>query len=383
MATTDFNFVETDTAKLYTTIIGALMDACNEALYPGDERRIFGEGLVQVLASVFSLFDDRAKQRVLRHARGEVLDAIGERLDVYRLEATSASAEFRFVVSAAQSENIIIPAGTRITTDGSVYFATEEIAVLSAGELYVDVPGVCITGGAAYNGYAAGSVATLVDLIPYISSVENITSSAGGDDGEPYTEDGDNKFRERIRLAPAKLSTAGSESAYRYHVLSADPDIIDVAIECPDDAPGTVKLYPLMKGGEIPNDDTLQKVLDATTGAKVRPMTDHVFAIAPEQVEYAVEIKYYCTKDDEAALVQAIEGEGGAIDQYNEWQTAALDRDIDPDQLRSFIFEAKAKTDATGTVRMDVVQPVFTEISKSQVAKFSGTLTVSHEVVTG
>ena len=378
----DFDFVETDSAKIYTAIIGNLMDYCNEALYPGDERRIFGEGMVQVLVSVYSEFNDRMKQRVLRYARGTVLDAIGERLDVYRLLASTATTVFRFTASAAQNENIIIPSGTRITTDGSVYFRTEEIAVLPAGEQYVDISGVCIEGGSAHNGYTPGTIGTLVDLIPYVSSAENITTSAGGDDGEPYTEEGDNKFRERIRLAPAKLSTAGSESAYRYHVLSADPDIIDVAIDCPEDEPNTVKLYPLMTGGEIPDVTTLQKVLEATSGEKVRPMTDHVFAIAPEQVEYSVELKYYCTKDDEAALIQAIEAEGGAIDQYNAWQTAALNRDIDPDQLRSFIFAAKSATDATGTVRMSIVQPVFTEVSKSQVPKFSGSLTVSHEVVT-
>ena len=383
MATNDFNYVETDSAKIYTTIIGNLMDYCNEALYPGDERRIFGEGLVQVLVGIYSEFNDRMKQRVLRHARGVVLDALGERLDVYRQGASTATTTLRFTASAAQSENIIIPAGTRVTTDGSVYFETSEVAVLSAGELFVDVPGVCMSGGSAYNGFNAGTIATLVDLIPYIAGVENIATSTGGDDGEPYTDVGDDKFRERIRLAPAKLSTAGPESSYRYHVLSADPDIIDVAIECPEETPNVVKLYPLMRGGGVPDDKTLQKVLDATNGEKVRPMTDHVFAIAPEQVEYAVEIKYYCSKDDEAALIQAIEGDGGAIDQYNEWQTAALDRDIDPDQLRSFIFAAKSGTNATGTVRMDIVKPVFTEIGKSQVAKFSGSLTVRHEVVTG
>ena len=378
-----FDYIKTDSAELYTIMIGSLMNYCDEALYPGDERRIFGEALVSVLVGVYALFNDRAKQRVLQHARGSVLDAIGERLDVYRQEASTANTTLRFTASAAQSENIIIPEGTRATTDGSVYFKTSEAAVLQSGELSVDVPSVCISGGAAHNGYAAGTIATLVDLIPYISGVRNITTTAGGDDGEPYTEEGDSKFRERIRLAPAKLSTAGSESAYRYHVLSADPDIIDVAIVCPEEDPNTVKLYPLMRGGNVPDEGTLQKVLQATSGEKVRPMTDHVFAIAPEQVEYAVEIKYYCNKENEAALIQAIEGEGGAIDQYNEWQTAALGRDIDPDQLRSFIFAAKADVGATGTVRMDVVQPVFTEIGKSQVAKFSGSLTVSHEVVTG
>lgn len=382
MATNNFNFIETDASKIYNSVLDALMQHCNEALCPGDERRIFGEALVAVLVLVLNLMDDRAKQRTLQNARGYVLDALGERLDVYRLEASAATATFRFTASAAQNENIIIPAGTRITTDGSVYFATKEVTVLPAGELSVDVPGVCTSTGAAYNGYAAETISTLVDLIPFVAGAANIDTSVGGDDGEPYTAEGDNKFRERIRLAPSVLSTAGSESGYRYHVLSADPDIIDVAIDCPKDEPNTVKLYPLMKGGDVPDEDTLQKVLDATTGAKVRAMTDHVLVIPPEQVEYDIEIKYYCTKEDEATLIQAIEADGGAIDKFNEWQTAALDRDIDPDQLRSFIFAAKDKSTATGTVRMDIVQPVLTAVGKSQVPKFSGNLIVSHEVVT-
>lgn len=379
----DINYVETDSAKIYTTVIEQLMDHCNEPLYPGDERRIFAEGLVAVLVNMFALFNDRARQRVLRYARGTVLDAIGERLDVVRAAPASAYATFRFAASAALAESIIIPAGTRVTSDGSVYFATQETAVLSAGETFVDLLCVCTEGGSAYNRLPVGNIATLVDLIPYISGVSNITATAGGDDGEPYTTEGDDRYRERIRLAPSKLSTAGPESGYRYWVLSADPDIIDVAIDCPEELPNTVNLYPLMRGGELPDEDTLQKVLAAVNGEKIRPMTDHVFAIAPTPIEYTVELKYYCTKDDEALLVEAIEGAGGAIDQYNEWQTAALARDIDPDQLRSFIFAARDDSGAVGRVRMNVVQPTFTELSKWEVAKLVGAPIITHEVVTG
>ena len=375
----DFDFVETDSAKIYTSVIGNLMDYCNEPLYPGDERRIFGEGLVQVLVGLFSLFNDAAKQRTLRYARGTVLDAIGDRYGVKRLAPANASATFRFTASSSQLENIIIPAGTRITADGSVYFATQETAVLPAGESYVDLVCVCISGGSAYNGYMDGSISTLVDLIPYIASAVNITVTSGGDDGEPYTEDGDNKYRERIRLSPASLSTAGPESAYRYFALSADPDIVDVAIDCPVNEPNTVNIYPLMVGGELPDEATLQKVSDALAD-DVRPMTDRVQVLVPEVVTYSVEIKYYCTKDDEAATIQTIEGDGGAIDKYNEWQTAALGRSINPDQLRRFIL---APTEGTGALRVDVVSPTYTELSKSQVAKLSGSPVVTHEVVSG
>ena len=375
----DFDFVEIDSAKLYTTIIGSLMDSCDEALYPGDERRIFGEGVVAVFVSLYAEFNDKMKQRTLQYARGSVLDAIGARYNVQRVEPTSASALFRFLVSDTQDENIIIPAGTRITSDGSVYFATQETAVLSAGNAYVDIVGVCSEGGAAYNGVAAGLIATLVDLIPYISSASNITATSGGADGEPYTEEGDESFRERIRLAPAALSTAGPESAYRYFVMTADPDIIDVAVVCPEDKPNVVNLYPLMTGGELPGEDVLEKVL-AVLGDDVRPMTDKVNALAPTVAEYEIEIKYYTTKDTEAATIEAIEGEGGAIDQYNEWQTAALGRDINPDQLRRFVL---APSNGTGALRVDVVKPSFLELSKMQIAKLSGTPTITHEVVAG
>ena len=378
MPTTNFDFVDTDSAKIYTTIIGALMDYCDEPLCPGDERRIFGEALVAVLVSLYNEFNDRMKQRTLQHARGAVLDALGERLGVERAQPAAASATFRFSVEEALDENIVIPEGTRITTDGSVYFATVKNTVLLAGSLYVDVLGACLTGGSAYNGLTLGAIGTLVDLIPYISSAQNTTISSGGDDGEPYTTAGDDRLRERIKLAPSKLSTAGSESGYRYWALTADPDIVDVAIDCPEETPTVVNIYPLMTGGALPDEQTLQKVLDACTGKIVRPMTDRVSAFAPEQVAYEVELTYYCTKDDEALTVQTIEGEGGAIDQYNAWQTAALARDINPDQLRRFIL---APADGTGAVRVEVTKPTYQELTKAQVAKLSGAPVVKHEVI--
>ena len=374
-----FDFVTTDAAQIYTAIIGTLMDEVGEPLYPGDERRIFGEALVAVLVALYNEFNDKMKQRTLQYARGPVLDAIGDRYSLTRAQPSHASAMFRFSVEVAQPQNIIIDAGTRITTDGSVYFATDQIAVLQAGKLSVDVQATCTEGGSAYNGFTTGTINTLVDLIPYISSAVNITTSVGGDDGEPYTEDGDNKFKERIRLAPATLSTAGPESGYRYFALAADPRIIDVAIDNPE--ANVIKIYPLLAEGELPDEKILQKVEASCSGDKVRPMTDQVEALAPTAVQYDIEIKYYCTQDNEADTVKAVEAAGGAIERYNAWQTGALNRDINPDQLRRFVLCPDWESGLVGADRVDVVKPVYTEIGKHQVAKFSGSLTVTHEVV--
>ena len=374
-----FDFVETDAGKIYNAIVGGLMDSVGEPLYPGDERRIFGDALVAVMVALYNEFNDKMKQKMLQYARGTVLDAIGERYRVERAQPAHATATFRFSVASARAENIIINAGTRITTDGSVYFATDKIAVLQAGETYVDIPGTSEEGGSAYNGYTAGTIATLVDLIPYIAEVKNIDVSIGGDDGEPYTEEGDDKLRERIHLAPATLSTAGPESAYRYWALTADPEIIDVAIDSPE--ANVIKIYPLMTGGAVPDEETLAKVLAVVNADDVRPMTDQVSALAPTQVEYDIELKYYCTADNEADTIKAVEASGGAIDRYNEWQTSALDRDINPDQLRKLILCPDWDSTLVGADRVEIVKPEFTEIGKSQVATFSGNITVTHEVV--
>ncbi len=371
---TDYSFVETDSAKLYTDIIGSLMEACDEPLYPGDERRVFGEGLVYVFTSLYNLFDDRAKQRTLAGARGAVLDAIGYRYRVERAAPSHASATFRFSVSAAQSGNIVIPAGTRITTDGTIYFSTTAAGVLAAGEMFVDLLGVCSEGGASYNGYAPGTIGTMVDLIPFVSTAENITASSGGDDGEPYTTEGDDRYRERIRLAPAAFSP-GTFSGYRFYALAADPDIVAVEIDCPEDEPNTVNIYALMKGGELPDAETLQKILDSIEQNNVRIMTDKVSAFAPETVEYSIQAKYYCTAENEAAAIEAIEGEGGAVDQYIAWQSAEMGRNISPDELRKLMYNS-------GAAMVDITSPARADVTKAQVAQFTGPPVITYEVIT-
>lgn len=448
----DISLTTTDASTIYKTIIASLEKSAGEPLYPGDERRIFGEGLVAVYVALYNSLNDVGRQTLLRYARGEALDAIGERLDVKRLEGSPAKTTMRFSLSTPQDKNIIIPKWTKVTPDSENYFATDEIAVLQAGTYSVEVPASAVSNGEKYNGYAAGTIGTLVDLIPYIETVTNLTETAGGDDGEPYTTEGDNRLRERIRLAPAKRSTAGPELAYIYWAMTADSSIVDAkavsetetttetlpvyagrafkgggtlltdtlvvkahgqsaaAVKDTDytvdytDAlltitvkgglenaesidvtitktlEGQVKLIPLLEGGQIPDAAMLAKVLDVVNAKDIRPLTDKVRAVAPEVETYDIEIVYYTTPESEAEVIANVEGTGGAIDRYNEWQVAALGRDINPDQLRKRILSPSWGENQTGAFRVDVVKPTYKALDDTQVAKFSGHLTVSHKV---
>lgn len=442
----DIHLTTVDASSIYNTLITGLEHRVGEPLYPGDERRIYGEALAAVFVSLYNTMDDIGRQTLLRYARGEVLDAIGERLDVHRLEGDKSATIMRFSLSVPVGFNITIPTYTKVTPDGEVYFATDHVAVLKAGDTYVDIPVSAMETGTGFNGYAPGTISTLVDMIPYIESVVNLTETSGGDDGEPYTTDGDDRFRERIRLAPAKRSTAGPELSYIYWAMTADSSIADVkavsetetiskeltvydghaflggstlqpdtltiegsedyTVDYSDDLltitltgtlsevktirvtitrtlEGCVKIVPLLKGGEIPDADILEKVLETVNASDVRPLTDRVFAVAPEVIPYDIEITYYTTPESEAEVVENVEGADGAIARFNEWQSDALGRDINPDQLRKLILSPSWAENLTGAIRLDVVKPDHKTVEDTQVAKFSGSLTVSHKNILG
>ncbi|MCM1388092.1 MAG: baseplate J/gp47 family protein [Bacillus sp. (in: Bacteria)] len=230
----DLEFLETDADAIYNAVITALERGVNEPLYPGDERRIFGDALVAVFVSVYNQVNNACRQKMLQFASGEVLDALGERYDCHRIAPVSAKTTLRFSVKSPIAGNIMIEEGTRATPDYEIYFKTTEAAVLQAGMLYVDVSAESVGTGENYNDYRPGTINQLVDLIPYIDFVENIDATHGGDNGEPYPDVdggvGDEHYRERIYIAPTALSVAGPQDAYEYHVKSADSRIVDVAV---------------------------------------------------------------------------------------------------------------------------------------------------------
>lgn len=375
------NFFNIDSGEIYDLIISELEQKVGEPLYPGDERRLFGEADAAVWATLYNALNDSARQSLLRYARGTVLDAIGERTNTVRFSPTAAKTTFRFSVAQILEKNVIIPAGTRATADSTYYLATTEPTVLYAGALYVDVAAEATEGGAACNLYKIGTVRTPVDLIPYITSVQNIDETHGGNDGEPYTEEGDARYRERIRLAPARFSTAGPEAAYRYHAMSADPGIIDAKPLSNQEA-GTVNIVVLMSDGNGPNDEVAGKVFKACNASDIRPLNDRVTVDSPDFVSYDIELKYYVTAETRAATMQIIEGQNGALDRYVEWQGGSvISRDINPDKLRALILCPNWQDGLTGAIRVDIVSPQYKELSEREVARFSGVAIVNHEVI--
>jgi len=98
----------------------------------------------------------------------------------------------------------------------------------------------------------------------------------------------DDRLRVRGQLALEGFSTAGPEGAYRFHALSADLRVKDVAITSP--APGDVLVTVLSTEGDgTASAELLAIVAAALNAEKVRPLNDTVFVQSATIVPYAVE----------------------------------------------------------------------------------------------
>lgn len=377
-------FFDVTAESLYKKFIENLQTETGEKMYEGDERLVYAQCLLTVIVALFNNFNEGAKARMLPYAYGEILDAIGEFKDCKRLASSSARCTIRFTTNGAKNTAIEIPKGTRVTANGSLIFETVEDTVISVGSLSATVEAECTKGGRAANGIPVGAISTMIDNVTGVTGCTNTTATFGGDDGEPYPYDankhpdgddgtGDERYRERIRLSNAAYSTAGSENGYIYWAKTASADITDVRV-ISDQVAGTIELVVMTKDGE-PSEDIIKKVLDKCSAKDVRPMNDIVSVSAPEVVEYDIEIKYTIMDGNQTQAIASISGEGGAATRFDDYTSARLGRDINPDLLKLYCMQ-------DGNVySCEIVKPSAQELTARQLAKWSGNITLHEPVV--
>ena len=351
----EIEFVETDTETIEGGLISAYEYMTGRVVYPADPVRVFIAWLADIIVQQRVIINEKSKQNILRYATGEYLDALSEVFkDIYRLPEQPAKTTFKFYISQAKNQPVFINAGTRVTVDGEIIFATEETLEIKPGETSGEVTGVCLISGEIGNGFKPGQIREIIDVFSYYLKVENITESSGGADKES-----DDAFYERIRDSQESYSTAGPEGAYIYHAKSASPLISDVSPISPEE--GVVDVRVLLKNSTLPGEEVLNLVKEALDDKKVRPMTDKVIVSAPEKVNFDIEVQYYIPRPS-ASSIKIIEKDvTSAIDEYIIWQTEKMGRDINPSKLISLIM-------SKGVKRVDVIKPIFKVVDDGCVA---------------
>ena len=308
--------------------------------------------------------DRQGKQSILKYSYSDFLDNLAIFKGVTRNPATPATTTLRFTLSAERDTATGIPQGTRVSTAGAIYFATDVYAEIPAGSTTVDVPATCTVAGTDGNGFAAGELATIVDPIPYVASVTNTTATEGGAEIES-----DEDLAERVFLAPGAYSTAGPEDGYLYHAKKYNAAIGDV-VATSDHEAGQVDIVFIMADGSKPGAAMISGLQAYLSGKTIRPMTDKLTVKAPEEVTYSINLTYYINRSDSARAVAIQAAVAQAVEEYKTWQRT-IGRDVNPSQLAAMVMEAGAK-------RVTVTAPTFAAVAGTKVAALTGSATVTY-----
>jgi len=298
-----------------------------------------------------------AKQNLLAYAKGVNLDHLGALLGIKRLSASKARTTLRFSFVEPLPYPLLIPKGTQIATrDEKVVFQTVKDVEAPQGAEYIEVEAEAETPGSIGNGYMPGDISILLDPLPFVDKVENISVSFGGLD-----EEDDEHFRERIWRAPEAFSNAGSKGAYEFWARSAHQDIVDVYVESP--SPGVVRVYPLLKNGGIPTQEILSRVAEVLSDEKVRPLTDFVEVLPPQERRYSIRAQLYLYQPY-SSLASAIQEQAiSVLQKYAEKLAQRLGHDVVPEQIVAELQKI------TGVYRAVLIEPAYIEVSPSEVAK--------------
>lgn len=308
--------------------------------------------------------DRQGKQSILKYSYSDFMDNLAIFKGVTRNPATPATTTLRFTLSAERDTATGIPQGTRVSTAGAIYFATDVYAEIPAGSTTVDVPATCTVAGTDGNGFAAGELATIVDPIPYVASVTNTTATEGGAEIES-----DDDLAERVFLAPGAYSTAGPEDGYLYHAKAYSAAIGDV-VATSNQAAGTVDIVFIMADGSTPGEEMIEGLEGYLQGKTIRPMTDLVRVAAPQEVTYTINLTYYINRSDSAKAVTIQAAVAQAVADYQTWQRA-IGRDINPSQLVRMVMDAGAK-------RVTVTAPTYTAVDATKVSALQGDAVISY-----
>ena len=355
----DINFVTVDANTITNELINDFETYTGDILYPGDARRIFLQGFAYVVVNLLSSINTTGRSNLLRYAFGDTLDALGELYGTPRFESQKASTIIRFTLSELQADDVMIAMGTRVTPDGALFFATDVILIIPAGNISGDISATATLSGTAHNNFIPGQINKLVDGNAYVASVSNTNTSSGGSETET-----DDDYRERIQAAPYSFSTAGPSQAYYYWAKNANVDVEDVSVVSL--TAGSITIYVIKTGGVIPDidDQVLIDVYNACNDKSRRPLTDNVIVAPATAVNTTIEVEYYIDESNASNALALQVDIIAAVNQYQTWQIIKMGRTINPDELRKLMLNA-------GASRVDVISPTRVELTDDQVAQIT------------
>lgn len=259
---------------------------------------------------------EAARQTLLEYATGTNLEHIGQPFGVTRLPASKARVTLTFTANDPLPSPRFVATGTRLrSATERLLFETIESGTLPAGVAGAEIFLIaeCIVSGDRGN-VPADSVTEFLSPVPGVT-VTNAIAATGGT--EPETDDA-----LRVRIPQAiEAAAPGSAEGYAAIAYQVDAIVVDVSVYGPierleedlEALDGHAWLFVLTRDG-LPSDELLDKIeTQIRTDSRGRIIGDYVFALAPGDAPFTVEIDIYrdpafdpvAVQRDVAAAVQS------------------------------------------------------------------------------
>lgn len=409
-------FITANPEAIEQDLVKYFEDLTGRTLYPAQDERI----MIHIIAYMANLnriaANEAATLNLVDFSRKPFVDYIGARVGVYRLEPQSAKTTFRVKLTETLASPYTILKDTQIESkDGQVIFNFDKDLTIPAGVLTADIEGIAETPGLLGNGYLSGEVKNILNPIPYVESIENITTTSGGAD-----EEDDQPYIDRIKLAPEKKGV-GTKWAYIFNAKSAHQDIVDVTVENAEEPvaltykisttthtatvnqttgaitgtgistgsvnfntgqmsltfsqavsefnavipknEGTVNVYPLTRTG-APSQEIIDTVKDTLMDEKTKPLTDNVVVISPAPKDFNVSLNAIVLPEADLPKVESELNK--RIDEFIDAIGKALNESVIPSKI---IEKAQS---IEGVQEIQLFNPAKILVDKNEFARCTG-----------
>lgn len=276
--------------ELLNNMQNTYYEKCGEKL---DLNSSCGARVQAVASELFSLAcygDFILKQAFVQTATGEYLDKHAQLRDMTRKNATNSIGVLTFSVDEAQKQDLSIPKDTVccVTDNPYLQYATDEDAVLTAGELSVDVNATAIDKGNDYN-TLAGTITTMVNPPSGIVAVTNQQDFTGG-----FDEEFDMALRNRILSSYSVPPSGFNEQSIADSVLT-----LDEVLDCKVYVAGSLTTAYIKMQGKTLTTELSDKVKGKMLVAKLANSVPIVYKSNSQSVDVVVEVHTTFGTNDE------------------------------------------------------------------------------------
>lgn len=209
--------------EMYEEMLDAFQQETGYAMEDSADLAVRFRAFAAQAYSLYVYADWVGRMAFPQTAEGEFLDRHAQIRGLERRGAAKSKGKLRFYISRELTYDVPIPRGLTCTTMAGTDFVTTEDGVITAGELYTDIPAEAASPG-SHGNVRSGVIVSMALPPAGVEGCVNPNAFSGGMDGES-----DASLRSRI-LETYKHLPNGANAAYYEKLVMADEDVLAVKV---------------------------------------------------------------------------------------------------------------------------------------------------------